>query len=212
LSLDTYISDLYIDEDDAMLLSKQKASSQDFSIHISPEIGKLLMMLLRMINAEKVVEIGTHAGYSTQWLAKGLPDHGKLFTFERDQGRANMAKECLPQSPHFHKMTLLEGYAQENLPTIENQGPFDVIFIDAAKISYNAYLDWAEVNIRIGGLIIADDTLLSGAVHMENLPGRIRPTTKAEIQTFNKRLADSAKYRSILLPISNGLTIAQKIA
>ena len=85
-----------------------------------------------------------------------------------------------------------------------------MVFIDADKKSYLQYLDWADQYIRPGGLIIADDTLLKGAVYLEELPYRIRKTTKDTLVEFNARLADTTQYDSILWPTDAGLTIAVK--
>ena len=111
----------------------------------------------------------------------------------------------------IENITIVEGDASLTLPELaKDHGPFDMVFIDADKKSYLTYLDWAEEHIRPGGLIVADDTLLKGAVYMDELPYRVRRSTKDSLVKFNQRLADPEKYTSILLPTDAGMTIAVK--
>ena len=102
----------------------------------------------------------------------------------------------------------INGDAIEILDNLDSE--FDMIFIDADKINYVNYLNWAEKHIRFGGLIVADNTLLSGAVYKNELPYRIRKTTKNIMKEFNLRLSNNKKYTSILLPSTDGITIALK--
>lgn len=94
---------------------------------------------------------------------------------------------------------------------IEKEGPFDMAFIDADKLNYLHYLDWAERNVRKGGLIIGDNTFLFDAVWKEGPVGRVRGTARHAMREFNKRLADPEKYLGILLPTEEGMTIAVKL-
>jgi len=108
----------------------------------------------------------------------------------------------------------MQGDALGQLHALEDKAPFDMVFIDADKRQYLDYLDWAEKNIRKGGLIAADNTLLSGAVFLkedEPLPARIRQSTNEIMKTFNARMADPKKYCSILLPTTDGMTVAVKL-
>ena len=203
-----YIQNLYAIETTDMQAARERITENDFSIFIPPIEGKLMSLLVTLADIKSIVEIGTLGGYSTLWLAQNLPQDGHIFTCEHDEKRAALAQQTLAPFPNI---TLVKGDANETLISdIQPHGLFDMIFIDADKPSYLNYLDWAEKNIRKGGLIIADDTLLKGSVYMKELPPRIRQSTKDTVTQFNERLANTQNYHSILLPTQAGLTIAVK--
>jgi predicted O-methyltransferase YrrM len=185
--------------------------SEDIAIHIGAEEGKLLQFLMRIGNAKNIVEIGTHAGYSTIWLARSLPDDGVIYTIEHDAKRAERARNNFAKFEQPEKIILIEGDAIYLLESLEAKGPFDAIFIDANKSSYNKYLDFVEKNVKKNGLIIADNTLLFGAVYGESTNERVRESSIKSMQEFNNRLADSNKYLSILVPTDEGMTLAMKL-
>ena len=201
-----YIRKLFAPESTELKNIREHTTDKNDQISIFPEEGKLLQLLIQLAGVKTVVEIGTLAGYSTQWIAEALPEDGYIYSFEKDKKRAEMAKENL----HHPKITLITGDAISMLPTISSRAPFDMVFIDADKLHYLDYLDWAEKNIRKGGLIIGDNTLLFDAVWRQTLPDRVRQTALQAMRTFNERLADPAKYTSILLPTQEGLTVALK--
>jgi predicted O-methyltransferase YrrM len=201
-----YIRKLFAPETQQIRTVRENTTDKNDQISIYPEEGKLLQLLIRLAHAKTIVEIGTLSGYSTLWMADALPEDGHIYTFEKDPVRAARASVnlCHPQ------ITLHNGEALESLRAIEPKGPFDMIFIDADKIHYLDYLDWAETHIRRGGLIVADNTLLFDAVWREALPDRVRQTALQAMTDFNKRLANPEKYTSILLPTAEGMTIALK--
>jgi predicted O-methyltransferase YrrM len=201
-----YIRKTFAPETQQIRTVRENTTDKNDQISIYPEEGKLLQLLIRLTGAKTIVEIGTLSGYSTLWMADALPEDGHIYTFEKDPVRAARASVnlCHPQ------ITLHNGDAMKALRAIEPKGPFDMIFIDADKLHYLDYLDWAEKHIRRGGLIVADNTLLFDSVWREVLPDRIRQTTLQMMQDFNRRLADPEKYTSILLPTAEGMTIALK--
>lgn len=188
------------------------ATKGDLPIHIGAEEGRLLQMLIRLGAYKRIVEIGTHAAYSTMFIAQALAADGHLFTLEKDVKRIGMARETLEvMKPHYNcKVTLLEGDALKSLSTISSG--VDMVFIDADKLNYCKYLDWAEANVRRGGLIIGDNTFLHGAVYGEPAAGaRISPSALQAMQTFNLRLGDQTKYCSTMLPTAEGWTMGIKL-
>lgn len=201
-----YIRHLFAPETPALKNIRERTTDKNDQISILPEEGKILQLLIRLAGIKTIVEIGTLSGYSTQWMADALPPDGHIYTFEKDLKRAATAKENL----HHPKITLVTGDALETLPTISAKAPFDMVFIDADKLHYTDYLDWAEKHIRKGGLIVGDNTLLFDAVWREALPDRIRQTALLAMRNFNLRLANPAKYTSILLPTAEGMTVAVK--
>ena len=154
--------------------------------------------------------MGALAGYSTIWLAEALPEDGHIYTIERDKNRIARCRETFKLFPNRSKITLLEGFASDKLKDLTSKGPFDMIFIDADKLNYATYLDWAEKNIKKGGLIIGDNTLLFGAMYLKEVPDRVSPAAMKSMHAFNNRLANPKKYTSIMIPTEEGLTIAIK--
>ena len=200
-----YIRQLFASENDAQKSAFASLTAENDRIAIYPEEGKLLQLLIRMINASKIVEIGTLGGYSALWMAEALPEDGVLYTLEKDPARAALSRK---NTAHDPRIQLIEGDAMKTLATL--RGPVYLVFIDADKLHYNDYLDWAEQNVRTGGLIIGDNTMLFDAVWHDEPVERVRPTAREALRQFNKRLADPAKYHGIMLPTTEGLTIAIK--
>lgn len=178
------------------------------AIQIGPEEGRFLQVLIALSGAKSIVEIGTLAGYSTIWMARALPPGGHITTINKDKPHIEMAKGFFAESDVNDRITMLEGDAHDVLPTLNGQ--YDMVFIDADKISYNDYLDWAEKHIRPGGLIVADNTFLHGMIFGDAPPENIAPSTWHNMRRFNERMADKSIFDSILLPTTEGITIAIK--
>ncbi len=203
-----YIRQLFAHETPLMHRVRMAATAEnEDNISLHPEEGQLLALLCRMAGAKKVVEIGTFYGYSALWLASALPADGHLWTLEKDTTRATRARTFLEDQT---QITLMQGDARDSLAALSAQAPFDIVFIDADKLNYAHYLDWAEAHVRSGGLIIGDNTFLFDAVWMEGDVPRVRDTARQAMRDFNRRLSDPDKYTSIMLATEQGLTIAQK--
>jgi caffeoyl-CoA O-methyltransferase len=161
--VDGYISSLVAPEDDA--LSAARAASLDAGlpdIAISAAEGKFLHVLARVVNAQRILEIGTLGGYSTIWLARALPPHGRLITIEVDEHHADVARRNIARANLADKIEVRVGPALDVLPTLH--GPFDFIFIDADKETYVEYFEWAVKLARPGALIVADNVVRKGEV------------------------------------------------
>ncbi len=204
-----YIRALFGQESDAQKSIRASATAMtEDNISLNPEEGRLLQVLARLISAKKIVEIGTFHGYGAMWLADSLVDGGQLWTIEKDTTRAAIARQNLSARSNI---TLMEGDALAQLTQIAPKGPFDIVFIDADKISYCKYLDWAEQHTRQGGLIIGDNTLLFDAVWHDQPVERVRETARQTMREFNLRLSDSTRYNSFMIGTNEGLTVAQKL-
>lgn len=208
-----YIRKLYAQENDLLQEIDAKIKEIDLPIHIAPEEGRLIQILMKLINAKKVLEIGTLFGYSTLWLAEALSEDGEIYTIEKDISRANTAINYCRSSSLAHKINILQGDARDLLEKLLSLAPFDLMFIDADKRSYPIYLEFAEKIIRKGGVIVADNTLLFDAVFKEGEKHpKVKPSTIQAMREFNLYLADKSKFDTILLPTEKGLTIAIKKA
>ena len=211
-----YAKKQFVNEDRFLQGIRQKTACKDFPIQIEPEEGQLLQLLINLANVKNIIEIGTLAGYSTIWMARALPQNGKIITIEKSKERFNLAYKNFNalsaiEPANGKKIEILNQSAQDALPNLSKQGPFDMIFIDADKISYLQYLQWSENNIKKGGLIVADNTFLFGAVFGQSYSQRISATTLDNMKQFNNALADKQKYLTFTIPTKEGFTIAYKL-
>lgn len=207
-----YIRDVFAPEDEALKQVGRNLEDSAIRMQTKAEEGKILQLLVKLNNAKHIVEIGTLSGYSTIWLARAITDGGRIFTIEKNKKRIEPILENFKSCKVDNKISLICGTALDELPKIENQGPFDMIFIDADKGGYCDYLDWSEKNIKKGGLIVGDNTFLFGALYGQLRDGynKFPQKTIDVMNDFNKRLANEEKYTSILLPTFEGLTVAIK--
>jgi len=166
-AVDRYISKALIPADpvlDAALAASDKAGLP--AIAVAPNQGKWLMILAQAIGARSILEMGTLGGYSTIWLARGLPADGRLITLEFDPKHAEVARANVAHAGLADKVEIRVGKALDTLPQLaaESLGPFDLIFIDADKGNYPGYLEWAVKLSRPGTLIIGDNVVRDGDV------------------------------------------------
>ena len=172
-SVDQYISELFHDEDEGLKATEQSIIESGIpQISISPNQGKFLQLLAKLSNAKKILEVGTLGGYSTIWMARALPENGKLVTLEIDPKHAEVAQQNFNRCGLASKIDIRLGKAIDMLPQLlaEGAGPFDMIFIDADKPPYTEYFQWALQLSRPGTLIIADNVIREGKVLLEESP------------------------------------------
>lgn len=164
--------------------------------------GALLRILVRLLRAKRILELGTFTGYSSLLMAEGLPDDGKLITCDIDPETTQIAKKYWDRSPHGKKIELKLGPALVTLKTIE--GLFDLVFIDADKVNYINYWELCLPKIRRGGLLVIDNVLWSGSV--------LNPEDETEraIDEFNKHVYNDKRVEVVMLPIRDGVTLAWK--
>ena len=165
--VDRFIADLFVGPDPALDAAMKASEAAGLpSIEVSPNQGKLLMLLARSIGARRILEIGTLGGYSTTWLARALPAEGRLITLEADGKHAEVARKNIDAAGFGAIVDIRVGPALDSLPGIEAEkaGPFDVVFIDADKPNNPAYFAWALKLTRPGSLIIADNVVRYGAL------------------------------------------------
>ena len=169
--------------------------------------GRLLKMLVRMINPTRVLELGTYCSYSTQCLAEGLlRDDAVVHTIEIDDEIEGFICEHLATSPVKDRIVLHTGDAKDVLPTLNET--FDLVLIDANKRDYSLYYDLVMPLVRSGGYILADNTLWDGKV---TDPAAHHDAQTQGILDFNDRVANDPRVEKVILPIRDGLTIIRKI-
>jgi predicted O-methyltransferase YrrM len=164
-AIDDYITDCFVPGDpalDAALAASEAAGLP--AINVAPNQGKLLMLLARAIGARRILEIGTLGGYSTIWLARGLPPGGRLITLEANPAYAEIARANVARAGFGAMVEVRVGKAIDTLPGLAAEAPFDLIFIDADKERTPSYFQWAVRLSRRGSLIIVDNVVREGAV------------------------------------------------
>ncbi len=151
------------DRDAANVLAAQHEADLP-DIALSPVEARLLQVLARSIGARTIVEFGTLGGYSTLHLARAVPADGQVITIERDERHAQVARASLDKAGVGHKVTIRVGTGIELIPTLADDAPVDMVFIDADKRSNVAYYEAAVAVSRPGALIVVDNVVRSGGI------------------------------------------------
>lgn len=167
--------------------------------------GKILEMLSKMIQPEKVLEIGTYTGYSAICLAKGLKENGVLHTIEVNDELEDIISKYINKSGLQKKIKTYFGNALEIIPTLSKT--FDLVFIDGDKREYPAYYNLVFDFVRPGGFILADNVLWSGKVLEIETPDD--EYTKG-IFEFNDLVKNDTRVEKVILPLRDGLTLIRK--
>ena len=191
-AVDRYFTDLLLPPDPTLDEALACSAAAGLPPHnVSPNQGKLLLLLAQVQGARTILEIGTLGGYSTIWLARALPANGRLITLEADPKHAEVARANIARAGLADVVELRLGRALSTLPSLANEGrdPFDLIFIDADKPSNPDYFAWALKLSRRGSLIIADNVVRNGAVLDAD---SVDPNVQG-VRRFNELLADSPR-------------------
>jgi predicted O-methyltransferase YrrM len=176
---------------------------------VAPEQGQFLALLVKLIGARRVLEVGTFTGYSALCMAEALPEDGSLICCDIPGDYNATALRYWQEAGLAGRIDLRLAPALETLGEIERQGQggqFDLVFIDADKANYPTYLEHALRLLRVGGLAVFDNTLWSGRVLEENPESA---DTRA-IQLLNRALKEDARVDLSLLPLGDGLTLCRK--
>lgn len=181
----------------------------------SIQVGKMdslhLEVLTRATGAKKAVEIGTLGGYSGISIVRGLGPEGKLYTFEFDAHHAEVARDSFKKAGVSDQIEIFVGPASENLPRVNAHGPFDLVFIDADKVNYPLYLEWAAENLKVGGVILGDNTFAWGLIADETFDSAEDEAAVKALKEFNRLLAQGGRFRATMIPTGEGLTLAVKV-
>jgi predicted O-methyltransferase YrrM len=166
-AVDGYLTELLVKSDPVLEEALRASAAADLpAISVSPNQGKLLMLLAQVHGAKNILEIGTLGGYSTIWLARALPKGGRLITLEAEMKHAEIARTNIARAGLSGVVEVMVGKALDTLPKLaaKGLGPFDLIFIDADKPSNPEYFAWSLKLSRRGSLIIIDNVVRDGKV------------------------------------------------
>ena len=185
----------------------QKLSNS--GMQISPEQGQLMAMLVKLVNARKIVEIGTFTGYSSTVMALAMPEDSQLIAFDISEEYTRTARRFWKKAGVDQRVKLVLGNAKESLKDFLQAGEqesVDLAFIDADKSSYAEYYECCLKLIRPGGLILVDNVLWSGQV--ADASNHDKDTEALRI--FNAALSSDQRVDLCMVPIGDGLAIARK--
>ena len=168
--------------------------------------GRVLSMISCMIRPQRILELGTFTGYSALCLAEGLAEGGKLITIEHNDELEETIRRNLSRSPIGDRIELRIGDAKEICASMRDT--YDLVFIDADKREYCAYLDLVYPLVPVGGFILADNTLWDG--HIID-PAYDKDKQTLGLRAFNDKLKEDNRFEQVILPLRDGLTLIRKI-
>ncbi len=208
MTLDEYISFHSTPENEVL-----KAITRDTYVHVlNPHMlsghvqGRVLSMISHMIRPKRILELGTFTGYSALCLAEGLAEGGKLITIEHNDELEETIRRNLSRSPLADRIELRIGDCKLEIGNIVDS--FDLVFIDADKREYCAYLDLVYPLVPVGGFILADNTLWDG--HIID-PAYDKDKQTLGLRAFNDKLKEDDRFEQVILPLRDGLTMIRKV-
>jgi len=203
-----YLESVLRPEDAVLAEIRERSKSSGLpDIQVARFDGRHLETIARSIGARRIVEIGTLGGYSGVCLARGLASGGRLDTFEYDPLHAEVARESFRRAKVADRVRVHVGKALDLLPRIETDGPVDLVFVDADKESYPAYLDWARANLRAGGMILADNVFRAAF----GATGGWSQGSVAALDRFNRELVGGGGFVATFIPTVEGLAMGVKV-
>ena len=210
-ALHEYMLSVSLREMDSLkCIREYTAHRPDSNMQISPEQGQLISLIIKLIGAKKIVEIGTFTGYSALTFASAMDDDGTLITIDCNEKTTDIAKSFWKDAGFENRIESKLGEASEILESlIRNEslcGQVDLVFIDADKANYISYYEFALKLIRPKGLVMIDNVLWGGSV----IDTQDTRKDTIAIKNFNAHLKNDSRIEMSLVPIGDGLTIARK--
>jgi predicted O-methyltransferase YrrM len=193
------------------LLQEMEAFAHQENVPIMELIGiEALLQILRIQRPKSILEVGAAIGYSALRMSYACPEC-KIITIERDEERASLAQQYITRAGKDKEIVLIKGDALEVSETVEHFGPFDAIFIDAAKGQYQRFFEIYSQFLSEGGIIITDNILFKGLVALEEKieVKRTKQLVK-KISAFNDWLMNNESYDTAILPVGDGIAISKK--
>lgn len=189
-------------DDDALQAATERSDDAQVPL-VVPETGAVLQFFARLTGARNVVEIGSGAGYSGLWLLRGMDPRGSLTTIELDPRRQGLAQRSYAEAGFSDRVRSMLGPALEVLPRLADAN-YDLVFLDAVKSEYPAYLVHAKRLLRPGGLIIADNVWWSGKI----IDRSVSDAETEGLRAFLRAVADDPHVHSVVLRVGDGVLVA----
>jgi predicted O-methyltransferase YrrM len=206
--LHSYIEGL-IPERNSLFTEMEKYASEHH-VPIMELAGiETMLQLLRIHGSKKILEVGTAIGYSALRMAEALPE-AEIVTIERDLERIQTAKEFIQRSGKGGQIILIEGDALEVENDVRAYGPFDAIFIDAAKGQYKKFFELYAKYLKADGVIVTDNVLFKGLVAEEEIDSKRTRNLVKKIDDFNMWLMNHFEFNTVILPVGDGIAISIK--
>ncbi|KAF8393516.1 hypothetical protein HHK36_021760 [Tetracentron sinense] len=187
------------------------------SMATAPDAGQLMALLLKLVNAKKTIEIGVFTGYSLLLTALSLPDDGKIIAIDINRETYDIGLPFMRKAGVEHKIDFIESHALPVLDKLledrENEGSFDFAFVDADKDNYWNYHERLMRLLRVGGIVVYDNTLWGGTVVVPDeslVPEGMRFSRHHTIE-LNKSLAADPRIQSSLIPMGDGVTVCRRL-
>jgi len=206
--LHSYIEGLFPDRND--LFSEMENYATEHHVPIMELSGiETMLQLLRIHGSKRILEVGTAIGYSALRMADALPD-ARIVTIERDRERIQIAEEYIRRSGRAEQIVLIEGDALLVEDVIQSHGPFDAIFIDAAKGQYRKFFELYAKYLTPDGMVVTDNVLFKGLVAEAEIESKRTRNLVKKIDEFNRWLMNHSDYDSVILPVGDGIAISKK--
>ncbi|HVM24475.1 MAG TPA: class I SAM-dependent methyltransferase [Candidatus Limnocylindrales bacterium] len=184
-------------------LRDETAALPEHNMQIAPEQGAFMALVVRLIGARRILEIGTFTGYSSAAMALAMPPDGRMTCLDVSREWTDVARRAWADAGVADRVELRIGPAVESLAELETDG-FDLAFIDADKSSYDAYYEGCLRVVRHGGLIMIDNVLQAGRVARAS----VDDDNVRAIRALNEKIAADERVDHVLLPLADGLTLA----
>jgi O-methyltransferase len=186
-------------------LREHTATLPDGDWQSAPEQGPVLELLIKMLAAERVLEIGTFTGYGTLWMALSLPPGGRITTCDVESAFPEVGRPFWIEAGVADRIELILGPALESMATMP-VAAFDLVYIDADKAHAPAYYERALALVRPGGIVAIDNTLWDG----KPADPAVMDASTVGIRTLNAHLTTDARVDLCFLPFADGMTLARK--
>lgn len=191
-----------------LLLELERRGHEDGVPIVSREVGRFLSTLVHAMQANRILEIGTAYGYSTLWMALAQPPVGAIWTIDPDTKRTDVARSFFERAGESASIEVL---SQPALEVLENfpQRNLDIVFIDALKVEYQAYLDLAIPTLKRSGIVVVDNCLWSGRVAQP--PSRDDTDDTRALREFNRYFLTHPDLAATIIPLGDGTGIGARI-
>lgn len=209
-----YITDYlrsHMTHNDAFLKELETYASEHDVPIIEPESARFLTVMCRIKKPKKILEVGTAIGYSAILMAQHTPKSARITTLEYSEDMVHMARENVKQAGYGEKIAVIEADAKDYLSYIDDDGSFDMIFLDGPKAHYVNMLDECVRLLKKGGILISDNILYKGMTADDNHVVRRKITIVKRLRDYIDTLMVHRELHTSILPLGDGITISVKI-